>query len=106
MWSDWQQASFLSTPEGGFLIVPDTLWVGRYDYPHPCPSRVPRGETPVMGDPDTVATVYGADWRRDRISGTLCGFRVLNLATGERACDTLFGCIRDAQIWVEEQQDA
>jgi len=97
----WQEASYLPG-DPAYLIAPEMVFVGRYIYPDPCHSRVPRGETPTLGDPEKVAKVYGDDFRAAGRAATFRRFRVLNLATGASS-PTTYQSIRQAQDWAEEQ---
>lgn len=94
----WLEASYIP----GFLVLPELVSSINYIYPQPCSSRVPRGETPVMGDPETVEKVYG-EWKTLRHLNVMRRFRVLNLTTGEESPMT-FQSIHQAQEWAEEQR--
>ena len=101
----WEQASYFPGQLGGsaFLIIPERIRAVVHSYPQPCPSRAPRGEQPILGDPEVVRQTYVVGWEKTR--GPLCGlvrFRLLNMSTGEKILET-FGSIRQAQEWAEER---
>lgn len=99
----WEQTSYLPRPDHGpgVMIIPDTVWVGRFIYPAPCRGRVPRGQTPPLGDPASVATAYGSEWVRYSRNNTLCGHRVIDMATMRRST-RLYRSIRQAQQAFEQ----